>query len=396
VGGGLAGLATAALLNARGAETVVLERSGSVGGRWLPFERGGVRFDLPWAVDRKGSAIEGARADAKLDALSKVPLALKLVGEKAGALATGSFGFVMRSAAGSWSSRLTVRGALAKTTHKEERLDHFYDADQIVGEAGAIMNAFAGPAAAETRSKPEGAFALAREVVLDQARIIGFEGGIESWVSAWRAKAGTVRTGAAVERVVVEEGRVRGVALAGGEEILGSSVVLAVGGADARALFQDQDWLRLPGDERLLLEALAPRPGLSVGFRLRERLAEPFFAFAAEPPAWIVGIGDAIAARAGLPLGDVPGEAELARLAEKVEASVAKLIPNFGARQVERAHVARPIDDPAAPLAGGRERPPVSLGGFDNLYLVGESTNAPHFGLERIFASARQAARLIG
>jgi phytoene dehydrogenase-like protein len=396
VGGGLAGLATAALLHARGAESLVLERSGSVGGRLLPFERGGVRLDLPWAVDRKGSAIEAARAEAQLDPLARVPLALKLVGEKGGALGTGSFGFVMRSAAGSWGTRLTVRGALSKSTHKEERLDHFYDADQVMGDAAGLMNAFAGPAAAETRSKPEGAFALAREVVLDQAKIVGFGESLESWVSAWRAKAGEVRTGAAVERVLIGEGHVRGVALAGGEEILGSSVVLAIGGAEVRALFQDQDWLRLPGDERFLLEALAARPGLSVGFSLREKLAEPFFAFVAEPASWIVGIGDAIAGRVGLPLGEVPADAALAKLAERLEASLAKLIPNFTARIAARGHAARPVDDPAAPLAGARARPPIALGGFDNLYLVGETSNAPHQGLERIFASARQAAKLIG
>ena len=301
----------------------------------------------------------------------------------------------MRSAAGSWGTRLTVRGALSKSTHKEERLDHFYDADQVVGDAAGLMNAFAGPAAAETRSKPEGPSRSRARWCSTRRRSLGFGESLESWVSAWRAKAGEVRTGAAVERVLIGEGHVRGVALAGGEEILGSSVVLAIGGAEVRALSKTKIGCGCPATSAFCWKRW--RRARAIGGILAAREARRAFLCvrrgAGELDRWDRrrnrGAGGAPARRGA--------GRRCAREARRAARGLAREAHSqlYGADRGAR-HAARPVDDPAAPLAGARARPPIALGGFDNLYLVGETSNAPHQGLERIFASARQAAKLIG
>jgi hypothetical protein len=253
------------------------------------------------------------------------------------------------------------------------------------------------------------AFALGREVLLEKRGIVGFEETMEQWVAALAEKAGPARSNCAVERIVVKEGRVEGVAIAGGEKLLASRVVLAIPTIGVRRLFSDEDWLLVSGDERSLLRSAIARPGLRVALKLERAVPQDFFGFLAAPPSWAVASGAIVTLDVGLPTADatredaepagkakIPPAAALTAahrdLAANAEKSVTPLLG--GIPVVSRSLLLRSVDDGWAALAGGRERPPLAVGGFDNLYLTGDATNAPYFGIERMFASALRVASL--
>ena len=405
VGAGLAGLATASILNARGLRATVLETTGEIGGRVRPATRDGFRLDAAWAVERKEPPLALALADAKAPALATVPLKLKVVADRAGALGTGSLGFIAGTRAASLNGRLSVRSSLGASARNHERLDYFLESQGLKGSAGALMRALAGAAGADPRARPSAAFALARELVLERRSLAGVAGGFEKCVRDLAATA-NVETHRAVERLALDAGHVRGVVLAGGEERAASHVVLALPAPAARALFSDADWMRVPSDERIRFEAAVHRSALVVGWKMKEPLREPLFALVGDPAAYVVAASaiDASTAPAGrgLLLGIVgmPQEAprdgaRLDAIASALEKAAAPLVSGFAASVEGRELALREVDDPAYALAGGRDRPVAAIGGFDNLYLAGEATDAPYYGAERALASARSVARLI-
>jgi glycine/D-amino acid oxidase-like deaminating enzyme len=393
VGGGLTGLATAALLRAKGAETCVLEAQPQTGGRHRPFEKDGVKLDTPWSVARTDSPVAKAWLDMGLAAPAATRLRpYCLTSEGAGPVETGTVAFVVKSKVGSLSTRLALRGTLGKTTRKEDRLDQFYIAESAGGDFAEILDAWAGPAAAEPGTMPSAAFALAREVILERRAVTAYEPGFDAWVRQWTEAAGEVRCGVKAERVLVEDGFARGVKLDGGEDVSAKAVVLAMPPSAARRLFTDEDWGRVAGDERLLWESSLPRSGVVMGLTLERPLSEPFFAFMSRPCAFAVGVGAAVTVDIGLPIGDPPAEARQAELAEEARAALVQIAP--GAAKAKMAFAFREVDEAWAALAGGRHRPPVAVGGIEGLYIAGDGTNAPHFGLDRMLESARQVARL--
>lgn len=393
VGGGLTGLATAALLRARGAETIVFESSPEVGGRFLPFEKDAVALDVPWSVERDASPLSKALAAGILPPLTSVRLRPHCVtSEGAGPLPSGPVAFVVANRVGSLGTRLALRGTLAKTQRKEDRLDQFYVAEQAGGDFAEILDAWAGPAAAEPGSMPKAAFALAREVLLDKRTLLAHAPGLRAWVAHAAGAAGTVRCNAKVERVVVEGGFARGVVLERGEEVRGRGVVLAVHPLTARGLLAPEDWGAVAGDERLLWESSLPRPGLVLGLTLPKPLREPLFAFVSNPPSFAVGVETRIVATIGLPTGELPSPERCGELAEEAVRSIAKVAPS--AADAARGFTLRACDEGWAGLAGGRHRPPMAVGGIEGLFLAGDATSAPHYGIERMLASALQVARL--
>ena len=124
------------------------------------------------------------------------------------------------------------------TMSSADYLDEWFELDALKAtkSASGIIGTFLGP------RSPGSAYVLLHHYMgeIDGAfRAWGFQkggtGGIsESIASAARALGATIRTGAAVERVIVKNGRATGVALAGGEEIAANIVI---SGLDPRLTF---------------------------------------------------------------------------------------------------------------------------------------------------------------
>ena len=109
-------------------------------------------------------------------------------------------------------------------TSATQYLSEWFESEQVLAALGwhAINDSTAGP------STPGTAFVLLHDHASEQAgggiRQWGFvRGGIgrltEAMAEAAREAGAVIRTGAAVERVLVEDGRATGVRLAGGEEL---------------------------------------------------------------------------------------------------------------------------------------------------------------------------------
>jgi len=410
VGGGLAGLATAALLRAQNIPTLVLESAERVGGRSIPHEESGFRWDALVALSREKGALTSAISEMGLPAPEGKPLALRLVTERAAKLETGSLGFVMRTKIGGFGMRLGARGLLSDSLHKkEDRLDHWY-AIKDPGSALDVMNAFAGPDGAEMRTTPTTAFALARETVLERRPLVALAGGCRAMVQQLLTKAGDVRTGAAVERLVLDGGFARGVKLRSGEFVECAGVVLAIPPTQIRSLLEEPDWMRVASEERARIDACAPRAALDAAAELSEPLQEGFFAFCDEPPAFVVGISaidpttapsgrGLVLARIGLPHHSVErpwdlSDARRQELESQFRSAIAKLLSPKAAESAQIRSRLRELDDPAAALCGGRTRPASTFSAFENVFLVGDGTDTPGLPLERAFGSARAVAKL--
>jgi phytoene dehydrogenase-like protein len=126
-------------------------------------------------------------------------------------------------------------------TSATQYLSEFFASEQVLAALGwhAINDSIAGP------STPGTAFVLLHDHAAEQAgggiRQWGFvRGGIgkvtEAMADSAREAGAEVRTGAAVERVLIEDGRAVGVALAGGEEIRAARVL---SNADPKTTFLD-------------------------------------------------------------------------------------------------------------------------------------------------------------
>lgn len=306
--------------------------------------------------------------------------------------------------------RLGARGLLSDSLHKkEDRLDHWY-AIKDPGSALDVMNAFAGPDSAEMRTTPTSAFALARETVLERRPLVALAGGCGALIQQLLTKAGDMRTGATVEKLVLDGGFARGVKLRSGEFVECAGVVLAIPPTLIRGLLEEPDWMRVASEERARIDACAPRAALEAAAELSEPLPDGFFAFSNEPPAFVVGIsaidpttapaGRGLAlARIGLPHHSMErpwdlSDARRQELETQFRGALGKLISPKAADSARILSRVRELDDPAAALCGGRTRPASTFAAFENVFLVGDGTDTPGLPLERVFGSARAVAKL--
>lgn len=384
VGGGLAGLATAALLRARDIETVVLESNSSVGGP--------DRLEPAWVFQSKEANISAIRAEAKLPPVPTEKLQLKVVTDRAGNLGIGTMGFVMKTDSSSMLNRMSIRGTLSASAISDVRLTEFYKS-RDAGDGQDLLCALSGVDAAETRTSPRGAFALARALVLEQESIIGFDGGCARWIDECAAAAGTIQTNCTVESLLLEDGRARGVLLASGEELLAKAVVLAEPAHRVRALFTGGDWMKVPAEERWKFEAASPRPALRIQYLLSSAPKNPIFAFCHEPPSTICIINNRAWVKVGIPVDGKLDEMQQKEIVASAAKAVEKLHRGVSTEPGRCDYTFFNDDEPIAALAGARERPHHAIDGFDNLLIVGASADAEGFGLERTLGSARIVAR---
>lgn len=382
IGTGLAGLATAALLRARNTPFLVFDAATHA----TDDESLAPAFALAPCT-----AAEQFCSDARIPWPAAAKASLKVVADGAGPLATGAVSFAMKTAASTFSGRINVRTILGSTERAENRLDEFY-ATKEAGPGQALLEALTGTEGAEPRTTPRNAFALAREVLLNKKEIIVFDGGRERFLDACRQKIEFTNLSGLVASVAIDNGRASGVVLDDGTIVEGDAVILAVPAATARTLI-GSGWSFVSAEERWKFEAATPRPGVHVHTRFATAVAEPFFAFCHDPAAFASGIGTDLRMHVGLPVDTALSPDAVHDLAKAVLRRVREIpgIPECNETSIESRFM--PFDDPICTLAGARERPHHSIDGFDNLMMVGESTDATGTGIERVLASARVVAR---
>ncbi len=354
-----------------------------------------------WFVDHQDSPVARVCAEVGIEPPRTTGVALRVVADRAGVLGTGALGFLFRTQAATFGTRMNVRSALAGSARKADRLDDFLGKDDPGAAGLSLLTALGGAACAEPRGVPSSVFAPAREIVLQRRPVTAIAGGWTAFAAVLAERAGPVRTKAPVARILAEGGRALGVRLEDGDEVRGSAVIAATGAEALRALFAPEDWESIPWEARLRIEACAARPGVRVRFEPASPAPEAWLAFVAQPPGWLLSLppaGDGtegvLVGHAGLPVGTTLDEETIERAASALARAAARLVPGFDATGVARRADPRPHDDPAFALAGGRDRPHHALDGFENVFLAGEHTDSPHRVGLRAVASGREAATL--
>ncbi|HEY2746463.1 MAG TPA: FAD-dependent oxidoreductase, partial [Polyangia bacterium] len=262
VGGGFAGLGAATRLVEAGARVTLLEKRAQLGGRAYSVvdestgdlvDNGQHLFMGCYRATRAFLARIGT-AD-KLAFQPRLELAfVDAATGKRSRLAAGTFGLPSLP----WRDRLALLKVAAAIKLPSRLLPPAADWETIdgwldrLGQSAAARRAFFHPLAlAALNDDPRTASAKIFEAVLREAFVggdarigvasVGLSDLYVDDARAWlQARGATVRLGAAVERVIVEDGVARGVALRGGEKIATDAVIAACPPAALIGLVDEQ------------------------------------------------------------------------------------------------------------------------------------------------------------
>lgn len=407
IGGGLGGLATAALLGRHGKRPIVIEKATRLGGRARSQETQGFTFNLgPHALYRGGPA---HRLLATLDvaATGRPPVeggSFAAVEGRLGVLPTG-FASLLRASWLTLAERLELGGLLARIGRLDPRglsrvsaeawiVDHV-TRPRVRDTVRAFFHVATYTAALEILS----AETAIRQIQGALRGVLYLDGGWQTLVDGLEACAishGTeIRRGARAARVVVDDGRVRGVELDDGSAIPALSVVLATDPSSAATMLTED-----PVVARAAAEA---RPAIAAC--LDVGLASP-----GDPTrAFLLGIDapyyvsvHSLAAKL-TPRGSVVHVAKYLRPDERASEDelwdvLERLLP--GARRNAATHRYLPSltvssTVPEARSGGFAGRPPARSTTVEGTYFVGDWVGPEGLLADAVAASASAVAAMI-
>lgn len=400
IGGGLAGLTTAALLARAGRAVTVVEGAGALGGRARTSEHQGAQLNIgPHALYPSGPGTAVLR-DLGIALPGGVPAVHRLRFVEDGRVL---------SAFESATRLLPVGRALPRLARA---------AAGGRGPDGAIaawLDGVAGPTARPT------ADALARlatyadamdvqdasvltEQVRAGSRVLYLHGGWAALVERLRAAAvrdgAVVRTGAAVGSLLADHGAVRGVRLRSGEELRAHAVVLTAGGPAVAADLADgtsaapslRDWAQrvTPGRAAALDVVLDSRPQGMTPLALG--LDRPLYLSVHSDAARLAPDGGAVVHVVRyLGAGQRGGPPER----EELERTLDLAAPDWRGRVVHARYLpaVTVTHDLALTATGGLAgRPRSRVAGLDGLYVAGDWVGPRGYLAQAAISSAADAA----
>jgi len=406
VGGGICGLQLAALLASDGMEVVVLEKLAHLGGRAFLWEKDGFIVDNGIHLIRFGPKSATAKVFQRLGR----PLPLVNLGTNFVAFPEGRVVELPLS-----NAKLAEGGLISAEEAKQARelfrslqsQDPRELLETSVAEwmdrwkIGGGLRHYFHLVSAAMQVCPFLARASAGEMLLNLGRAFakgypamypaqGWGYIYEVLIEAIKAK-GEVRTGARVRKVVVEQGRAKGVELESGERLTADRVVINL---PCQQLFEVLDQALVPAEFAALCKGLQPTAGLSIDYGLNRRVSEDRgLWYLWEPMSF--GIFTSNLCPELAPPGkqlltwfmpaDVadmkdPGRAQAIESA--LERAIFQLFPELEpAVEWRRALRLTMVDGAEVNTSQHRNRRPgYRVPGIDGLFLVGDSLKAPGAG----------------
>lgn len=404
VGGGLAGLATAAYLARAGKQVTLFERSEHLGGRGATVVHNGYYHNLgPHALYKGGAGIEvleelgirytGNQPDVAGVAVRNGKTYTLPVGGRS-LMTSRLFGMRARVEAGTQLLSLRKHSDDGRTIATYLRNEVHQDTARDYLEAIVRLSTYAN--APETTSVADVSRQLAgggAVVYLDH----GWQTLVDGLEEAAVAAGAVVRRGARV-REVTAAGRVRGLRMADGTEFAADAVVLAVPPQVARELAPWSEPLALAADTAIPAYAAC----LDIGLR-RLPNARRGFALGIDVPYYLsVHTRSAVLAPEGrtmvsvakyIPAGE-RGDAE--QDLRELEGFLDVVQPGWRALEEHRQYLPSMLVQSALPRAdrGGIDgRPDPLVPGVEGLFVAGDWVGQAGWLTDGTLGSARQAAR---
>ncbi|HEY2515573.1 MAG TPA: FAD-dependent oxidoreductase [Polyangiaceae bacterium] len=407
VGGGLGGLAAAAILGRRGLRVVVLERAGAVGGRGATHERRGFLFNEGAHAFYVGGAAARVLAGLGIRPQGRQPAPSGIaVRERKCFPLPATIGSLVTTGLLRWPAKfqgaklLARLGAFDSAALAGVSWDEFARAEVADPAMRATFEAFV-----RVATYANAASAVSAGAVLDQLRLAQspgvryLDGGWGALVSATaelaRAAGARIESGARVTCAQVEGAQWR-VSLDGGRSLAGRSLVLATGPAAARSIVASPllaSWAEqaTPTRAACLCVGLSRLPDERATFALG--IDRPLYFSVHSRTARVAPEGAALVSTmkylpAGAPTDPARDEAEL-------EAWLDLLQPGWRDVLVERRWLPAMVTSNALVTArdgGRRGRPGPRVPDAPGAFVVGDWVGGEGMLLDASLASAAQAA----
>jgi phytoene dehydrogenase-like protein len=410
VGGGLGGLATAALVARRGKRAIVLERGGQTGGRAATLVKSGFAFNQgahAWYAGGASARVFealGVRPVGKKPPVSGVAVA----GGKAHALPS-TLGGLLATSAVPWSAKLGGASLFARLGSFDAEVlagvswSDFAEAHVSDPAMRAALEAFVRVSTYANAPRALSAGAAIAQLRLAQRPGVRYLddgwGTLVAAVERVAREAGVeVRTDARVATALREGARWR-VALEGGEAVTGDALVLATGPASARSIVASSAlaaWAErcVPARTACLDVALSKLPNPRATFALG--VDQPTYLSVHSLTARLAPAGAALVSTMKyLPAGT---KGDAARDEADLEALLDLLQPGWRDVVVERRWLPAMVATNAIPLArdgGLAARPPVRVPDAPDVLVVGDWVGGEGMLLDASLASAERVAHEI-
>ncbi|MFN8616788.1 MAG: FAD-dependent oxidoreductase [Dehalococcoidia bacterium] len=403
VGGGLAGLATAAYLARAGKQVTLFERSEHLGGRGATVVHHGYYHNLgPHALYRGGAAVEvlddlgvaytGNRPDVSGVAVRKGKThTLPTAGRSM--MTSRLFGMRARVEAGAQLLNLRKATGDGRTIEQYINDDFKHDSAREYLQAIVRLTTYANAPATTSVADAARQFAGGGQVLyLDR----GWQTLVDGLEHAATTAGATIRRGARVQGVAIA-GRVRGLRLADGSEFPADAVVLAVPPQVARELAPWSEPLALAADTAIPAYAVCLDIGLA-------RLPNPrrWFGLGIDVPCYFsVHTRSAMLAPAGktmlsvakyIPAGK---QGDAGRDLHELESFLDLVQPGWRALEEHRQYLPNMLVQSALPRAdrgGIAGRPAPLVPGAEGLFIAGDWVGQSGWLADGTLGSARQAA----
>lgn len=406
VGGGLAGLATAAYLARAGQQVTLFERSEHLGGRGATTVRDGYHHNMgPHALYRGGAGIEvldelgiayrGSQPDVAGVAVRQGKTSTLPVGGRS-MMTSRLFGMRARVEAGTHLLGLRKATNDARTVASYLRQEFTHDSARDYIQAIVRLSTYAN--APDTTSVADAARQLAgggAVLYLDH----GWQTLVDQLEEAAVRAGAVIRRGARVQGVAVT-GRVRGLRMAGGSEFPADAVVLAVPPQVARDLAPWSEPIALAADTAIPAYAACLDIGLSRLPRPRRGFAlgidVPYYLSVHTRAAKLAPDGKTMVSVAKyIPAGE---RSDAERDLRELEEFLDLVQPGWRALEEHRQYLPNMLVQSALPRAdrGGIDgRPDPLVPGAEGLFIAGDWVGQGGWLTDGTLGSARQAARAV-
>ncbi|MGB4681535.1 MAG: NAD(P)/FAD-dependent oxidoreductase [Dethiobacteria bacterium] len=404
VGGGITGLQLGALLAADGEKVLLLEKSSRLGGRAAVVKKDGYTLDYGIHLVRFGPHSALAETCRRLGReVEFIPLGTSYLQDEDGrtkVFPTGPKDF-LTSRLFTFRERLKIISLIMRIRRAdmsgllERSVASWMDENKITGGLRRYFHLVS----ASMLVCPFLEKASAGELLLNMQKVLRVgvsvmypRGGwapLLDLFTGWIKKRGEIRTGAPVEKIAYEKGRVHGV-YAQGELIPARKVILSLPAQQLGELLENAvapdllaQWSRLRPTAGIVLEYGLSRPvssitGLAylyrpISFGLFTSNVEPALA----PPGkqlltWLMP----------LPVESFADKAALAAAEQELEQALFSFFPGLQEAVEWRRAMHLPLVDGVEVniQQTASRRPPFKVPGLENLFLVGDSTAAPGAG----------------